>query len=100
MRAVIKLAFGIPKANSAALSVRTILRIEGMRTVHCVRAVSTALGGVAGIAAAHVQVGEAELDHEAPLDPGELQRAISVAGYALASAVSSRALPVRESSED
>ena len=81
-------------------SVRTILRIEGMRTVHCVRAVSTALGGVAGISAAHVRIGEAELDHEGPLDAGALRQAVTVAGYVLAGAIASRTLPVREPSSD
>lgn len=67
-----------------------------MRTVHCVRAVSTALAGVAGISAAHVRIGEAELDHESPLDAGELRQAVAVAGYVLVGAIASRTLPVRE----
>lgn len=74
---------------------QTILRIDGMRTVHCVRAVSTALGGVAGISAAQVRLGEAELEHTTALDRSDLERAIGVAGYALVRVEVVRALPIR-----
>lgn len=73
---------------------QTILRLDGMRTVHCVRAVTTALAGVGGITAAQVRLGEAELEHPSPLDRDALQRAIELAGYSLREVVAYRALPL------
>lgn len=73
---------------------QTVLRLDGMRTVHCVRAVTTALSGVGGITAAQVRLGEAELEHLAPLDRAALERAIELAGYTLREVVVSRALPL------
>jgi copper chaperone CopZ len=78
---------------------QTILRLDGMRTVHCVRAVTTALGGVDGIAAVQVRLGEAELDHLLPLDRGALERAIAIAGYSLREVIVYRALPVHTGEE-
>jgi copper chaperone len=73
---------------------QTILRLDGMRTVHCVRAVTTALAGVGGITAAQVRLGEAELEHPLPLGRDALQRAIELAGYSLREVVVYRALPL------
>jgi copper chaperone CopZ len=78
---------------------QTILRLDGMRTVHCVRAVATALGGVEGITAAQVRLGEAELEHVSPLDRVALERAIELAGYSLREVIVQRALPVHSGDE-
>jgi copper chaperone CopZ len=65
-----------------------------MRTVHCVRAVATSLGGVAGITGAQVRLGEAELEHDAPLDRSSIERAIELAGYRVDEIVTVRPLPL------
>jgi copper chaperone CopZ len=61
----------------------TTIRLTGMRTVHCVRAVRTALAAIDGIQAADVQVGMASLEHEAPLAPEALHDAIAPTGYVI-----------------
>ena len=68
-----------------------------MRTVHCVRAVATALGGVAGICGAQVRLGEAELEHAAPLDRSSIEQAIELAGYSVDEVTRVRALPLHGS---
>ena len=40
------------------------LTISGMRSVHCTRAVYTALGGVKGVVTATVALGSAEVEHD------------------------------------
>jgi copper chaperone CopZ len=59
----------------------TTLQIDGMRTVHCVRAVYTSLAGVAGIDAAEVSMGQATLEHAQALDAAALTAAVAIAGY-------------------
>jgi len=59
----------------------TTLQIDGMRTVHCVRAVYTAFAGVAGIDAAEVSIGRATLEHARALDATALTAAVALAGY-------------------
>ena len=73
---------------------QTVLRLEGMRTVHCVRAVTTALAGVGGITAAQVRLGEAELEHLIPLDRSALEQAIELTGYVLREVIVYRTLPM------
>ena len=68
---------------------RTILDIEGMTCVHCVRAVVTGLGGVPGITAADVKIGRAVVDHGPRVSLARLREAVELAGY-----------KVRESKED
>ena len=65
-----------------------------MRTVHCVRAVATALGGVAGITGAQVRLGEAELEHAMPLDRSSIEQAIELVGYRVDEIVTVRPLPL------
>jgi len=60
---------------------RTTLRIAGMRTVHCVRAVFTALAGVDGIARADVTMGRAVVEHDGRGTPERLREAVALAGY-------------------
>ena len=52
-----------------------------MHTVHCVRAVFTALTGVPGIELADVNRGVALLDHDGSTAEGDVRAAISLVGY-------------------
>jgi copper chaperone CopZ len=60
-----------------------IARIGGMRSVHCARAVYTALAAVPGVTAAEVAVGRATIDHDGRATADDLRSAIAVAGYEL-----------------
>ena len=61
------------------------LTITGMRSVHCARAVWTALAGVAGVRRAEVAMGRAEVEHDGSATTEALADAVALAGYALAS---------------
>jgi copper chaperone len=69
---------------------RTILEIEGMSCVHCVRAVVTGLGGVPGITGADVSIGRAVVDHGPRVTLARLREAIEVAGYTVKESVEER----------
>lgn len=60
---------------------RTRVEIEGMRTVHCVRAVFTALAAVEGITSAEVERGWAVIEHDGRATVEALRAAVAVAGY-------------------
>lgn len=68
----------------------TTLDIDGMRTVHCARAIFTSLAAVDGIAKAEVVVGRATLEHERPLDLAALAAAVEAAGYRLRATTTDR----------
>lgn len=59
----------------------TTIHIDGMRTVHCARAVFTALTAVDGIASADVAAGRATLEHHRPLDEPRLIAVVAAIGY-------------------
>lgn len=59
------------------------LRLRGMRTVHCVRAVRTALMALEGVQAAEVEVGRAHLAHDAPIPRRAVEQALAPTGYVL-----------------
>ena len=59
----------------------TTLEISGMRSVHSVRAVFTALTAVEGIASADVQLGTATIEHDGRATPEALRAAIAVSGH-------------------
>jgi copper chaperone CopZ len=61
----------------------TTARIGGMRSVHCARAVYTALAAIDGVTTAEVVVGRATIEHEGRLSEGALRDAIVLAGYEL-----------------
>jgi len=61
----------------------TTLAIDGMRSVHCVRAVFTALAAVEGIAHADVQLGRAVIEHDGRATCPALGAAIAIAGYSV-----------------
>ena len=63
---------------------RTRLRILGMSSPHCIRAVFTALTPVAGIISADVVLGAAEIEHDGRATGEALREAIAVAGYEVA----------------
>jgi copper chaperone len=70
--------------------VRTILEIDGMTCVHCVRAVVTGLGGVPGITGADVKIGRAVVDHGPHVTPARLREAVEMAGYSIREAKEER----------
>ena len=59
----------------------THVLIDGMRSVHCIRAVFTGLAGVDGIAGAEVRMGEAVVTHDGRATAEALRRAVADAGY-------------------
>lgn len=54
-----------------------------MRSVHCARAVYTALASVPGVETAEVVVGRAIIDHDGRATADALGAAIAIAGYEL-----------------
>jgi copper chaperone CopZ len=74
---------------------RTRLRILGMSSPHCIRAVFTALTPVEGILSAEVVLGSVEVEHDGRATAEALREAIAVAGYeAVVVASERRRLPV------
>ncbi len=69
---------------------RTRLRILGMSTPHCIRAVFTALTPVEGIVSADVVLGSAEVEHDGRATADALREAIAVAGYEVAEVAEER----------
>lgn len=59
----------------------TTLTIAGMLSVHSVRAVYTALGGVAGVVRADVSLGRAVVEHDGRATPEQLRDAVALVGY-------------------
>jgi copper chaperone CopZ len=55
--------------------------IDGMRAVHCVRAVQTALTAVPGITAIDVTLGRAVVQHDGRATAAAVRDAIGVAGF-------------------
>lgn len=69
--------------------------IAGMSCAHCVRAVFTALAGVAGVSRADVSMGRAVVEHDGTASQEAISEAISIAGYEVVSfSDDRRALPV------
>jgi copper chaperone CopZ len=64
----------------------TTYRVTGMSCEHCVHAVSTELGRLAGVTGVRVDLGSGavEVDSERPLDPVQVRAAVDEAGYELA----------------
>ena len=73
----------------------TRLELTGMRAVHSVRAVFTALGAVEGIMRADVQLGRAVIEHDGRATLERLREALAVVDVAIAKAEErGRTLPV------
>ena len=67
---------------------RIHVQLDGLLSIHAVRAVRTALGAVPGVLGAEVSMQGAVLDTESPLDRNALDEALAYAGV--------RVLSVRE----
>jgi len=60
----------------------TTLKIEGMSCGHCVKAVQSALEGVAGTRVERVDIGSALIEHDsAQVTPADLAGVVTEAGY-------------------
>jgi copper chaperone CopZ len=70
------------RASIFFLVISTV-HISGMRSVHCVRAVFTALAGVDGIDRAEVSMGRAVLEHAGPVSYVAVDAAIAAVGFAV-----------------
>ena len=68
--------------------------IRGMRSVHCVRAVFTALAGVEGVSRADVSLGRAEIEHDVRTTPEAVEQALHEVGYEMTDWRAERKLPV------
>lgn len=76
---------------------RTIARltIDGMTSVHAVRAIFTALAGVDGVARAEVGRGMATVEHDGTVTDDALREAVTIAGFDVSAIQSDRGvLPV------
>ncbi len=73
---------------------RTIVTVEGMRAVHCVRAVQTALAMVPGITWCDVTMGRVEVEHDGQASDAAFREAIGVAGFAVREVRAERRLPI------
>lgn len=73
---------------------RSIVTVAGMRAVHCVRAVQTALAMVPGIQWCEVSMGRVELEHDGRADAAQLREAIAVAGFTVSEVRAERRLPI------
>ena len=70
-----------------------MLTIDGMRSVHCTRAVYTALGGVEGVTTADVSLGRAVVEHDARATAEAMRESVAQVGYVVVGAERSRVLP-------
>ena len=59
----------------------TTLQISGMTCQHCVRSVTKALQGVAGVDNVSVDLGAGSARVEGPADPASLLQAVESEGY-------------------
>lgn len=61
----------------------TVARIAGMRSVHCTRAVYTALASLEGVATVDVVIGQATIEHDGRATEREIRAGVELAGYEL-----------------
>jgi copper chaperone CopZ len=61
--------------------VQSTLIIDGMRTVHCTRAVFQALALVPGVTRAEVSMGRADVEHGVAIPDAAFASALAVVGY-------------------
>ncbi len=64
---------------------RFLIKIDGMHAVHAVRALETALGGLAGVRGLEVSMGEAAVTHDGRVTPTRIREAIQEAGFVVTS---------------
>ncbi len=72
---------------------RMVAVVEGMRAVHCVRAVQTALALVPGVTWCEVTMGRVELEHDGGATEAALRDAIAVTGFTVGEVRTERRLP-------
>jgi len=73
------------------------IEIAGMLAVHARHAVFTALGAVAGITRAEVELGRAVVEHDGNVEEFALREAVEAAGFTVTRvAVLARQLPTLE----
>lgn len=73
----------------------TTVKVAGMMTEHCKRAVFTSLTAVEGIIRADVQLGIITIEHDGSTSLSSIEQAIAVAGYTVTGGnEDSRQLPV------
>lgn len=70
------------------------LEIGGMLSVHAVRAVYTAFGGVPGVLRADVVLGHATVEHDGTATRDALAEAVALAGCELVAMREERRLPL------
>ena len=73
---------------------RTIVTVNGMLAVHCVRAVQTAMALVPGITWCDVTIGRVEVEHDGGATETRLRDAIGVAGFDVSAVRAERRLPI------
>ena len=61
----------------------TVARIAGMRSVHCTRAVYTALASLEGVATVDVAIGRATIEHDGRATESAIRAGVALAGYEL-----------------
>ncbi|MFC4020851.1 heavy-metal-associated domain-containing protein [Micromonospora sp. GCM10011542] len=68
--------------------VTTTYQVQGMTCGHCVSAVSSEVGAIAGVTDVQVDLtaGRVTVTSEAPLDPASVRAAVDEAGYDLVDA--------------
>lgn len=69
------------------------LEIDGMLSVHAVRAVYTAFAGVPGIRACEVTLGGAVIEHDGSVSREMLGSAVALAGFSMVAWREERRLP-------
>ena len=69
------------------------LQIDGMLSVHAVRAVYTAFAGVPGIRTCEVSLGGAVVEHDGSVSREMLGSAVALAGFAMTGWREERSLP-------
>jgi copper chaperone CopZ len=72
---------------------RMVAVVDGMRAVHCVRAVQTALTLVPGVSWCEVTMGRVELEHDGRATEAALRDAIAVTGFTVREVRTERRLP-------
>jgi copper ion binding protein len=68
------------------MSVTTEVTVSGMTCAHCVASVTEEVGEIAGVRQVDVvlETGAVTITSDAPLDPADVESAVTEAGYALA----------------